>query len=140
MSISREHICLEYQELGGSFLKMSTSEEKTCPKCNTELEAWNMVCPKCGYVLLATPDPSQVEVQPITHPEITEPRPSIFHPMETCPKCLNSDILYNKPFKAGKHPVALVFGSVEIPILVDCCKRCGYVETHLDESELKMLK
>ncbi|MFQ6124177.1 MAG: hypothetical protein ACE5R6_06150 [Candidatus Heimdallarchaeota archaeon] len=111
--------------------------ERICPKCNTELEAWNMVCPKCGHVLLATPDPSQMEVQPIVHPEITKSHPSIFHPMKTCPKCLNSDILYNQPLKAGENSVILIVGSVATPILVDCCKRCGYVEIHLNESELK---
>lgn len=140
MSTSREHKCLESQELGGGFLKMPTSVEKNCPKCNTELEAWNMVCPKCGHVLLATPDPSQAEVQPTIHPETTESPPSIFQPMESCPKCLNSDILYNQPLKAGKHPVTLVIRSVATPILVDCCKQCGYIAIHLDESELKMLK
>lgn len=140
MSTSREHICLESQELGGGLLKMPTSVEKTCPKCNTILEAWNMVCPKCEYVLLATPDSSQAEVQPTIHPETTESPPSIFQPMESCPKCMNSDILYNQPLKAGKHPVTLVLRSVAAPILVDCCKRCGYVEIHLDESDLKMLK
>ncbi len=119
---------------------MPTSAEKSCPKCNTELEAWNMVCPKCGHVLLATPDPSKVEVQPLIQPEPTEIPPSIFQPMETCPKCLNSDILYNKPLKAEKHPITLFFGSVAGPILVDCCKQCGYVEIHLDESVLKILK
>lgn len=114
---------------------MGVRTDKNCPKCNTELDTWTVVCPKCGHVLLDTPDPSTMTPPPTIHPE-----PSFYtHSMEKCPKCQSTDILHNQALKVNDQKVTITLERLMVSVLVDVCRACGYAELHLDNAGLQAL-
>ncbi|MFX0211243.1 MAG: hypothetical protein ACFFDT_35005 [Candidatus Hodarchaeota archaeon] len=115
---------------------MSEMQEKYCSQCGTEVEPWTVVCSKFGHILLETPDPSTVITPSTVSPEIRF-KP---HSMEKCPKCQSSDIYSNQPLHAGDLKVTIILGQLTASLFGDCCRTCGYVELHLDETDLQSLQ
>ena len=59
--------------------------------------------------------------------------------MEKCPKCQSPDILYNQNLKVGDQKVTIVQKQLLVPVFVDVCRVCGYIEAHINELGLQTI-